>query len=344
MGGGWLERRVARKDHMDALVMKRMQTVGFGGAQHYRNITILPLVAPDGMLQYRTLGEALAASDLAISEISVGGSVPELLVTNRGPSPVLLLDGEELAGAKQNRVLNTSILVKERSETRVPVSCTERGRWMYTSPLFYESGNVLPRLLRSRRNTEVSSSLETSGQYLSNQGQVWNEISELEAKAECKSQTSAMSHVFKSKVSELHQGTEAFPLVPGQVGLFVLSDCSPAGFDLLSLVAAYAKVHVKLVRSYVLESVLQPAASESRPCPGPERFARQFIDRVTACSERRFPSAGYGCDLRLRGEGFAGAALVHGDEVIHAAVFPSSSPGSDQPDKPLLRRRRWDLM
>jgi hypothetical protein len=51
--------------------------------------------------------------------------LPQHMVVNRANKPVLLIDGEELAGAKQNRVLNTSILIKEVSETKIPVSCTE---------------------------------------------------------------------------------------------------------------------------------------------------------------------------------------------------------------------------
>jgi len=44
--------------------------------------------------------------------------VPELLVINQGERAVLLVDGEELVGAKQNRVLNTSVLVRGKSETK----------------------------------------------------------------------------------------------------------------------------------------------------------------------------------------------------------------------------------
>jgi hypothetical protein len=45
--------------------------------------------------------------------VSEGGSVPNLRVINKTPHHVLLFDGEELKGAKQNRILNTTILIAE---------------------------------------------------------------------------------------------------------------------------------------------------------------------------------------------------------------------------------------
>ncbi len=118
---------VELKQHLAALV--------FGPAQSYRNISILPIVAglnhsPD----YLTLGEAASTHQVSITETSQAGSVPELLVLNAAEKAVLLLAGEELAGAKQNRVLNTTILLREKSQTRIPVSCTENGRCSYSSP------------------------------------------------------------------------------------------------------------------------------------------------------------------------------------------------------------------
>ena len=120
----------------------------------YKNIAIVPIIAlANGAFQYLTVGEALAAQKIAITETSTAGSVPELMVINRGNKPVLLVDGEELAGAKQNRVLNTSILLKEASETKIPVSCTEQGRWAYSSGSFSESGNVMAYKSRARKST-----------------------------------------------------------------------------------------------------------------------------------------------------------------------------------------------
>jgi len=51
--------------------------------------------------------------------------VPELKVTNLTGKHVLILDGEAVAGAKQNRVLNTTILIGAGTSLVIPVSCTD---------------------------------------------------------------------------------------------------------------------------------------------------------------------------------------------------------------------------
>ena len=67
-------------------------------------------------------------------EVSEGGHVPETEeIVNEGELSVLLLDGEELLGAKQNRVLNLTILVPAHQTCVVPVSCVESGRWHHVS-------------------------------------------------------------------------------------------------------------------------------------------------------------------------------------------------------------------
>ncbi len=78
--------------------------IGFGG------LTIAPLLRFDAAdPDWLTLDEAIAAGSLTVTEVSQAGSVPTLRVVNGGERAVLLLDSEELVGAKQNRVLNTSV-------------------------------------------------------------------------------------------------------------------------------------------------------------------------------------------------------------------------------------------
>jgi hypothetical protein len=71
---------------------------------------------------YITLVEALSLDGFKITEVSEGGSVPNLRVINETPHHVLLFDGEELKGAKQNRILNTTILIAAGTSLDVPVS------------------------------------------------------------------------------------------------------------------------------------------------------------------------------------------------------------------------------
>jgi hypothetical protein len=46
---------------------------------------------------------------------------------------VLIVDGEELVGAKQNRVVNLTILVPAQQTVVIPVTCVEQGRWHHVS-------------------------------------------------------------------------------------------------------------------------------------------------------------------------------------------------------------------
>jgi hypothetical protein len=88
---------------------------------------------------------------LTIREKGEAGTVPELLVINEADSPVLLLDGEELIGVKQNRTLNTTILLKEHSRTIIPVSCTEAGRWSIVLDRFSHSDLFATPRIREKK-------------------------------------------------------------------------------------------------------------------------------------------------------------------------------------------------
>jgi hypothetical protein len=315
-------------------VRSRLQSVEFGEPQVHENIAIVPLTTPaDGKFQYRTLGESLAAWDIVITEVSIAGSTGDLTVLNHTKSPVLLMDGEELAGAKQNRALNTSILIKEVSETTIAVSSTEQGRWSYTSTALRDSGNVMPYRIRSQKTPSVQNFLEARGTPLADQGAIWHGIAELQARAGAASPTSAMSNIFKARAEDFRKCDEVFKPVPNQVGLLAIINGQPAAAELVSLTAAYSKLHSKLVRSYVLEALLEDGRPSSPLSPAPAAFtsrARKFLAEVTRTEERQFPSIGHGTDFRyrpatshsaVRPPSICGSALVHENEVIHAAFF-----------------------
>ena len=119
-------------------------------AQTHNNITIYPLTSNENEgIEYLSLRSALNAGTIEITEVSESGSVPNLSVKNSGELPVLILDGEEVKGAKQNRVLNSTIMVAPGVTTTIPVSCVERGRWDRKSRTFTDSEQVMTSSSRS---------------------------------------------------------------------------------------------------------------------------------------------------------------------------------------------------
>jgi hypothetical protein len=324
---------------MSAELKTLLASIQMAEAQTLRNITIFPLISPgNGAPAYRTLGEAIQDRSLTVTEVSRAGSVPELKVINRAPTPVLLIDGEELIGAKQNRVLNASILLKESSETIIPVSCTEQGRWSYASAAFGDSGVVMAHRSRARHSSSVSASLASGAHFSSDQGEVWREIQALHAKSQTSSPTGAMRDVFAARRAELEACLKAFATVPNQNGLLVLINGAVAGFDFVSRPAAYAQLHAKLLKSYVIQALVEPGQGPVDPVQAQER-ARGFLEETQQCENSRYPSIGHGVDVRFKKSGLGGSALVHENRVIHTVFFRLPTQGQAGSMAPIRSRR-----
>jgi hypothetical protein len=327
---------------MNAEIKSYLNHLRFGETQSHRNLTVIPLLATrDSVPPYISLAEAMERKTLIVTEISEGGSVPQLLVLNDGDQPVLIIDGEELLGAKQNRILNTTILLKEKSRTIVPVSCTEQGRWAYASAQFAMSDSVLERKIRSRKSRSVSESLSQCNAPQSDQGEVWEGIQALHCKAKSLSPTSAMHDAFKAQAGQLNECLRAFCRVEGQVGLMVLIGGEVAGFDVVSRSEVYARLHEKLVRSYVLDALLDQSTT-AKTAKDATPLARSFLTALEQSREEVFPSVGYGRDHRFHSPTLTGSALVHADCPVHAAflTLEESAPASPVAKLSSLRSRR----
>ena len=324
---------------MDKDIKKYFSSFDLGELQHFKNMTVLPLMTSiDDSPKYLTLKQALDQHVLVIGEVSQEGRVPELKVINKADTLVLLLDGEELAGAKQNRVLNTSILLKENSETIIPVSCTEQRRWSYKSQEFAESGTVMIPKIRKMKSQTVSDSLHESREFRSDQGTVWTSIDELSEQTGIRSQTAAMKDVYEAKEKELDEYLYTFKCLPGQKGLLSFIDGEVVGFDFLSLDSAYALLHPKLVKSYAMEALLQKTPRTEKP--GLEK-GKEFLKEASRSKEKKYKSIGKGDDHRFEGKKLVGSALKFQKKVIHMAFFSISESEKAGKIAGLKRRREF---
>lgn len=302
---------------MEELIADYIYHLELGEIQEHKGMSVFPLYNRGDEDLYITLKEAMDAGLLTVTELDSYGSVPELKVINQANIPVLLLDGEELAGAKQNRVFNTSILLKENSETLIPVSCTEQGRWSYNSLEFRESGNVASYRVRRSKSTSVNQSLKKRGEFRSDQRMVWDRIDEISHESCVNSRTRAMGDVFQSREEDLLEYLQSFPVQDGQRGLLVMFDGDVMGLDILSSSIAYLSLHSKLLKSYALEAILKKGEDGFN---GRDKV-QTFLDEARLSMGEKHKSVGYGWDHRLEGPSVVGSSLTYQDQVIHTAFF-----------------------
>ncbi len=327
---------------MNTDIKNYLANLQLGAPQSHHHIFLIPLTATvKDAPAFVALADAMEAKTLTVGEVSQGGSVPQLLVENDGEQPVLIIDGEELLGAKQNRVLNTSILLKERSRTVVPVSCTEQGRWAYTSAHFAMSDAFLERKIRSLKSRSVSASLAENATPRSDQGEVWDGILELLAKAKLSSSTGALYDAFKAQRGRLAECLQAFPCQPNQIGLLVIIQDKVVGLDVVARPEVYARLHERLIRSYVLDALLE-SPPETTPDVDVSALARAFLDSLDQSHEEVFPSVGYGHDHRYQTPSLTGSVLVHDHHLIHATFLTTepTAPSSGPAHLSALRRQR----
>lgn len=304
---------------MKQTIIEGLQGFTPASPQSAAELSIIPLLASQPATHsYLSLHQALQRGSLVITEIDEMGSVPTLKVINKGNEVVLILDGEELRGAKQNRILNTSILVPPKSEIYVPVSCTERGRWHHISAEFCESENVLPSKSRSAKSMRVAENLKRHNAYDADQSMVWQNIGELQHKHKVFSRSDAMADVMDEKRSDLDKIAAEFSLLPEQVGIYVEVAGKFAGLDLVSLPLVWRDLHDKIIRSYAIDLMM---AGHSAPPADPANL-KHLLDSIGEAEFLPFKSVGLGEDYRLESSSLTGSFLVWEGQPVHYAIYP----------------------
>lgn len=328
---------------MENLLRKHIaDRIHLGNMTVFNELAVVPLLANEsGGPEYISLKEAFSVSGFTVIEVSESGSVPNLKVVNGTNKNVLMLDGEELAGSKQNRVLNTSILLPSGESKIIPVSCTEQGRWSYSSTQFRDSEVMMSRSIRTRKNESVSRSLREEQSYCSDQGAVWDDIAAFHRSHGTSSGTGAMKDAYESRQAGMETYQRHFPCSEGQCGLAVLIKGRVAGIEFLSRPDAYRQVHTKLLGSYVMDI---PLAKSGQSGPS-EKKVQKIIERIIESQEERFPSVGLGNDCRYNIRGMVGSSLVCEEWYVHAAFFRndqrSSSRDGDNRMSSMSRRRDY---
>lgn len=272
-----------------------------------RNLVITPVHGgTDNGFSPATTDEILRIQKGSFRE-SETPDISEIEFSNDSDEPVLMLDGEEIIGAMQNRIISHSHMIEPHRTEYVPVVCVEEGRWEELGG--FETGHcsypqLRAALLRSQyRKSDV-------------QKTVWKEITRKLTITRTQSATSSMHDIYDNLDDEVERYVEDFKsLNHGTIGFIGSAGDRILGCDVFHNAKTYQKFEPKLLRSYALDAI------EYRQRRGNRPETKQFLTRIISALQKR-TRKGHP-HIRFKGVGFFGQALLHDHTLVHLSVFPA---------------------
>lgn len=272
-----------------------------------RNLKIYPIKGDNGSgFTLTTIEEAINSDDAEFHELDAP-DVNEILFTNRGNSPVLMLDGDEITGALQNRIIATSNVTEPNSTRRVSVICAEENRWDEIGG--FKTGHCsypgLRALLTKSRQTKTDM-----------QKAIWKEIQRKMTVTKTRSATSSMHDIFENLAEEINRYIEDFQsLNHNAIGLIGTTGNRILGCDIFQNPEIYQKNEKKLVRSYALDAI------EYLHKENGHLEVEKFLNAILAALNKN-ESKAKTQNITIKADGLLGQATVYQDNIVHLSAFP----------------------
>ena len=274
---------------------------------------------------FLTAAPAIDSGALEIRELRSEGAVNTLLAINHTAHFYLLTDMDLLKGAKQNRVVNTSVLIAPHSKQEVDVSCVERSRWSYNSPTFSPAPGVLDTKMRAAKADSLKR--DKKEMRAETQSKIWGMINAEMVSNNFISDTEDYTTILESK-SESQESIHKF--LPGKNcnGLAVFEGQNLVSFDIFGNRNAY-QYYFNLLAGNAL-SLVQPGAviesmKEAAAIEQAEAFYRldEYLDMFESELESHVESQnGNVGTLRWSGaQLYPGFELSYEGDLVHLAGF-----------------------
>jgi len=270
--------------------------------------------------EYRLL-DGKALESVEITEVSEAGSIDKLKIKNNMDSRLFLMEGQELVGGKQNRILNTDVLVAAQSSTlEIPVCCVEEGRWGYKTRKL-KPGRLASIRTRMGNSHRITRSRRERGVYDADQHEVWSDIQRLMRRSGRVSSTSSLHDLYASHREKLESERQALDLPEYAVGLAVVRDEMLQGLDIFNRHETLKYYWGSLLDSYSLDQMLsRDQAVDENGIPS-EEILEEVLHQAREADWELFDTPGEGRELRLDSHDLTGSALVWNQTIVHMQLF-----------------------
>jgi hypothetical protein len=287
-----------------------------GTPEIFKGVQIFPLLSGKAQSAvFLELDEALEKGVAEVREVSEGGSVPQLLVVNRSTQDIIIFDGEQLVGAKQNRIVNITVIIPSNSTLPIPVSCVEQGRWHYSSPLFQAAKACAYPSLRVSKHEDVTKNMKSRRRSDADQSKIWNDISAKSARMSVASETMAMADIYESRSPNSEEMNRAFSVKENQIGYVAFINGGFAGSDIYGSAKVCRRKMEKLLRGYYLDSLDHGIAFDRVEL-------EEILREVRAADHHDFGTVGKGSERRFDAVHVQGSWKEVEGWIPHLTILP----------------------
>lgn len=283
-------------------------TLLLGKKQECGNITIVPILNDSPLkldILDLTTGFKMGLVEVSECEQSTVGTI---MVKNNATSPLLLVDGEEVAGAKQNRIIGQSMLIPPNTSIPIPVNCSEQGRWNYKSE-FKHSNYMANSETRCRKaEYNMDNSIRAS------QGAVWDSIEDLQVKRNSFSKTSALRDNYEKIEKTNDDYLKHFGIYENQVGVIARLE-NKIGLDVFANHSLYEQYSDMILKSYIIDDVGNNSLIKD------DFDFEAVLDNINEKYFNKRNTVGLGQSYFIKTNNGSGTSLIYENELIHANFF-----------------------
>lgn len=305
-----MERLLALDRWLGALAVR--EPIALGGTVVYclasREVVEEPLftVLEDGMR-----GRTAVVTELPTAVVN------EVVVSNEGDVPLLLVEGEVLVGGLQDRALNLSHVLEPDASVEVPVSGVEHARWCRgpAGRKFRPSSCHSPSALRRAMTRAVVGALTSGRGPQTDQRAVYDEVARCQEAIGAYSPTGALRCVSERYGNTLAQWLDAYRPEPDEVGVVVL-DHSGLFADVFGYPRLWGRLHRKLLSGYLISAM----GRDDTPEPLPVSAVEAFVGTLSTQPAESVQVAG-GEHYVLVGARFEGIALAREETGVHVFAY-----------------------
>ncbi|WP_019268310.1 ARPP-1 family domain-containing protein [Methanobrevibacter smithii] len=272
--------------------------------QNYENMTVVPILSDTNTpFDVLDLKEGLKMGLVKIEECD-NSNIEQVKLKNNSISPLILLDGEEIAGSLQNRIISQTMIIAPKSEIKIPVNCSEKGRNTYKSEFHYS--NYMANSNTRRKKVYNKNKLR--------QNVVWSSIDDLEKDKNTCSKTNALRDSYEKNKYDIDSYLKHFKMENNQIGVICIVE-NKVGLEIFNNHSLYEKYNEMLLRSYIIDSSNKEKINISN------KELENILDSINDDSFIKKEAVGLGKYYKISNSYGNGHILIYENNMVHANFF-----------------------